>query len=104
MIFDEATSMLDIEGKKAIYSIIKKLKNKIMDFQGQDVFVAIQQAIQYKTTIYKAKVIMSNERLIISDGENQDFIVELQYLENVDVEGDTIDLEMSNCIKISLDC
>ncbi len=28
IIFDEATSMLDIEGKKAIYSIIKKLKNK----------------------------------------------------------------------------
>jgi hypothetical protein len=83
---------------------IKKLKNKIMDFQGQDVFVAIQQAIQYNTTIYKAKVIVSNERLIISDGENQDFIVELQYLENVDIEGNTIDLEMSNCIKISLDC
>ena len=76
---------------------IKKLKNKIMDFQGQDVFVAIQQAIQYNTTIYKAKVIVSNERLIISDGENQ-------YLENVDIEGNTIDLEMSNCIKISLDC
>jgi len=55
-------------------------------------------------TIYKAKVIVSNERLIISDGENQDFIVELQYLENVDIEGNTIDLEMSNCIKISLDC
>jgi len=28
IIFDEATSMLDIEGKKAIYSIIRKLKSK----------------------------------------------------------------------------
>jgi len=28
IIFDEATSMLDIEGKKAIYSLIKKLKAK----------------------------------------------------------------------------
>lgn len=28
IIFDEATSMLDIEGKKAIYAIIKKLKSK----------------------------------------------------------------------------
>lgn len=83
---------------------IKKLKDKIVGFQGQDVFIAIGQAIQYNTTIYKAKIIVSRERLIISDEDMQEFIVDLKYLESVDIEGDTIELEMSNCIKISLDC
>lgn len=82
---------------------IEKLKNKIIEFEGQDVFIALQQAIQYHITIYKAKIITSKEKLIISDEQQQDFIIELQYLENVDIDGNSIDLEMSNCIKITLD-
>lgn len=82
---------------------IEKLKNKITEFKGQDVFIALQQSIQYHTTIYKAKVIISNEKLIISDEENQDFIIELHFLEKVNIDGNIIDLEMSNDIKITLD-
>lgn len=82
---------------------IKKLKNKIVEFENQDVYIELQQAIQYHITILKAKIIVSNEKLIISDEEHQDFIIELQYLENVDVDGDAIYMEMSNDLKITLD-
>ena len=82
---------------------IEKLKNKIIEVQGQDVFIALQQSIQYHTTICKAKIIISNEKLIISDEKNQDFIIELQFLEKVNIDGNIIDLEMSNFIKITLD-
>lgn len=82
---------------------IEQLKSKIVEFQNQDVFIEIQQSIQYYITIYKAKIIVSNEKLIISDERNQDFIIELQYLEDIDIDDNTIDLEMSNFIKITLD-
>lgn len=82
---------------------IEKLKEKITEFENQDVFIELQEAIQYHFTIYKAKIIASNEKLVISDEKEKDFIIELQYLEDIEIEGNTIDLEMSNNIKITLD-
>lgn len=82
---------------------IQKLKNKIIEFQNQDVYIELQQAIQYHITIKNAKVIVSNEKLIISDEQHQDFIIELQYLEDIEIDGNTIYIEMSNDIKITLD-
>lgn len=82
---------------------IKKLRNKIVEYQNRDVFVLLQNSIQYHITICNAKIIISNEKLIISDEKNQDFIIELQYLEKVIINGNMIDLEMSTCIKITLD-
>lgn len=82
---------------------IEKLKEKITEFENQDVFIEIQGALQYHFTIYKAKIIASNEKLVISDEKEKDFIIELQYLEDIEIEGNTIDLEMSNNIKITLD-
>lgn len=82
---------------------IEKLKEKITEFENQDVFIEIQGAIQYHTTIYKVKIITSQERLIISDEKEQDFIFELYYLDSVKIEDNTIYLIMSNEIKITLD-
>lgn len=82
---------------------IQKLKEKIIEFENQDIFIEIQEAIQYHITIYQAKIIVSNEKLIISDQQHQDLMIELQYLEDVRIEGNTIDLEFSNFIKITLD-
>lgn len=82
---------------------IEKLKEKIKEFENQDIFIEIQEAIQYHITIYQAKIIVSNEKLIISDQQHQDLMVELQYLEDVRIEGNSIDLEFSNFIKITLD-
>lgn len=82
---------------------IEKLKEKITEFENQDVFIEIQEAIEYHFIIYQAKIIASNEKLVISDEKEKDFIIELQYLEDIEIEGNTIDLEMSNNIKITLD-
>lgn len=82
---------------------IQKLKTKILEYQGQDVFVKLENAIQFYTTIYNAQVIISNQKLIISDQKQQDFIVELFYIEDVKIEGDSIYLELSNDLNITLD-
>lgn len=82
---------------------IKKLKEKIKEFENQDVFIKLENAIQYYTTINNAKIIVSDEKLIISDEKEQDFIVELHYLDEIDENGNTIYLEMTNDLKITLE-
>lgn len=82
---------------------IQKLKEKIKKLENQDVYIELEQSIQYHTTINKAKIIVSDEKLIISDEKEQDFIVELHYLEEIEENGNTIYLELSNDLKITLE-
>ena len=82
---------------------IQKLKEKIKKLENQDVYIELEQSIQYHTTINKAKIIVSDEKLIISDEKEQDIIVELHYLEEIAENGNTIYLELSNDLKITLE-
>lgn len=82
---------------------IQKLKTKIPEYQGQNVFVKIENSIQYHTIICNAQVIISNQKLIISDQQQQDFILELFYIEDVSIDGTSICLELSNDLEITLD-
>lgn len=82
---------------------IQKLKEKIKKLENQDVYIELEQSIQYHTTINKAKIIVSDEKLIISDEKEQDFIVELHYLEEIEENGNTIYLELSNDLKVALE-
>lgn len=83
---------------------INKLKGKIKDFKSKDIFIKIENAIQYYTTIQNAKVIASDQKLIISDQKKQDLIIELFYLDNIKIDGNTICMELSNDLGITLDC
>ncbi len=82
---------------------IEKLKKLITDFQDEAIYIELENALIYHTTILNSKIIVSDERLFISDGNKQDFIVELHYLDSIDTNGNTIYLEMSNDIRITLD-
>ena len=82
---------------------IKKLKEKMKEFENQDIFIKLENAIQYHTTINNANIIVSDEKLIVSDKQEQDFIIELHYLEELEEDGNTIYLNMSNELRITLD-
>lgn len=82
---------------------IQKLKEKIKKLENQDVYIELEQSIQYHTTINKAKIIVSDEKLIISDEKEQDFIVELHYLDEVEENENTTYLNMSNELRITID-
>ena len=82
---------------------IEKLKKIITDLQDEDIYIELQNALIYHTTILNAKIIVSNERLFISDGNKKDFIAELHYLDSIDVNGNTIYLNMTNDVRITLD-
>ena len=83
--------------------LIEKLRDKIIEYQGQDVFVKLENSIQFYTTICNAQIIISDQKLVISDQKKQDFIVELFYIEDVKIEGNTIYLQLSNDLNIILD-
>ena len=82
---------------------IEKLKKLITDLENEDIYIEIENALIYHTTILNAKIIVSNERMIISDGEKQDFIIELHYLDYIDINENTVYLNMTNDIRITLD-
>lgn len=82
---------------------IQKLKEKMKEFENQNTYIEIEQSLQYHTTINNASIIVSDEKLIISDKKEQDFIIELHYLDEVEENGNTIYLEMSNNLRITLD-
>lgn len=82
---------------------IKKLKEKMKEFENQDIFIKLENAIQYHTTINNANIIVSDEKLIVSDKQEQDFIIELHYLEELEEDGNTIYIEMSNDLTITLE-
>ena len=83
--------------------IIEELKQKMIDFEDEDVYIELENAIQYHTTIKNAKIIVSDEKLIISDEKEKDFIIELHYLCNVEINDNTVYLELTNDIRITLD-
>lgn len=82
---------------------IQKLRDKIAEYQNQDVFVKLENSIQFYTTICNAQIIISDQKLVISDQKKQDFIVELFYIEDVKIEGNSIYLQLSNDLNIILD-
>lgn len=82
---------------------IQKLKEKIKELENQDIYIELEQSIQYHTTINNASIIVSDEKLIISDRKEQDFIVELQYLDEVEENENTTYLNMSNELRITID-
>ena len=83
--------------------LIEKLRDKIAEYQNQDVFVKLENSIQFYTTICNAQIIISDQKLVISDSKQQDFIIELYYLEDVKIEGNSIYLQLSNDLNIILD-
>lgn len=83
--------------------LIEKLRDKIAEYQGQDVFVKLENSVQFYTTICNAQIIISDQKLVISDQKKQDFIVELFYIEDVKIEGNSIYLGLSNDLNITLD-
>ena len=82
---------------------IQKIKEKIKELENKDIYIELEQSIQYHTTINNASIIVSDEKLIISDRKEQDFIVELQYLDEVEENENTKYLNMSNELRITID-
>ena len=81
---------------------VSQLKVKFEDFDNADVYIQLDSAIQFHCIIRQAKVIVSDDKLIISNGQENDIIFELFYLEKIKIEGNNIFMEMSNDLEITL--
>lgn len=84
--------------------IIETIKNKIEEFQDSEVYVEFENAIQYQTTIKNCKIIVSDQKLILSDEEKKDLIIELYYISELEVYESTIKMIMENDLTITITC
>lgn len=84
--------------------IVEKIKSKVEEFQNSEVYVEIENAIQYQTTIKNCKIIVSDQKLILSDEEKKDLIIELYYISELEVFESTIKMVMENDLTITITC
>lgn len=82
---------------------IEKIRSKLKEFENEDIYVEIEGALQYNITIENAKILISNQKIFITNEKEQDFIIELYYLDCADIENNIIIMKMTNDIKIILD-
>lgn len=84
--------------------IVEKIKTKVEEFQNSEVYVEFENAIQYNTTIKNCKIIVSDQKLILSNEENKDLIIELYYISDLEIYESTIKMVMENDITITITC
>lgn len=82
---------------------IEKIRSKIREFENEDIYVEVEGALQYNVTIKNAKTLISNQKIFITNEKEQDFIIELYYLDFVEIENNSLIMNMLNDIKITLD-
>lgn len=84
--------------------IVEKIKTKVEEFQNSEVYVEFENAIQYNTTIKNCKIIVSDQKLILSNEENKDLIIELYYISDLEIYESTIKMVMENDLTITITC
>lgn len=82
---------------------IERIRSKIKEFENEDIYVEVEGALQYNIIIKDAKILISNQKIFITNEKEQDFIIELYYLDFVEIENNSLIMNMLNDIKITLD-
>ena len=82
---------------------IEKIRSKIKEFENEDIYVEVEGALQYNIIIKNTKILISNQKIFITNEKEQDFIIELYYLDFVEIENNSLIMNMLNDIKITLD-
>lgn len=82
-----------------------ELKEKIKEFNEKDIYIELKNAIDYHFIIKNAKILISREKLFITDERDENLIIELYYLDDVKINLHTnsVYLYMSNDLEIVLD-
>ena len=58
---------------------VKNLKKLLKDFEGKDVLLEFQNSIYFYTSIKKATFFVCNDFLVISNGEDITYVIDLGY-------------------------
>ena len=65
---------------------VEKLKNALLkDYKNKDIIVILEGFIKTYIIIKNSKILINNQTLILTDGKQQEFIIDLDYVYNIDV-------------------
>ena len=80
-----------------------KIRKYFKELNDDNIFVSVEGALKFHMIINNAKVLVGNEEIFITDEEDNSLLLELHYLENVDIEENIMCLEMYNDLIITFD-
>ena len=65
---------------------VEKLKNALLkDYKNKDIIVILEGFIKTYIIIKNSKILINNQTLILTDGKQQEIIIDLDYVYNIDV-------------------
>lgn len=65
---------------------VEKLKKALLkDYKNKDIIVILEGFIKTYIIIKNSKILINNQTLILTDGKQQEFIIDLDYVYNIDV-------------------
>ena len=65
---------------------VEKLKKALLkDYKNKDIIVILEGFIKTYIIIKNSKILINNQTLILTDGKQQEIIIDLDYVYNIDV-------------------
>ena len=65
---------------------VEKLKKALLkEYKNKDILVILEGFIKTYIIIKNSKILINNQTLILTDGKQQEFIIDLDYVYNIDV-------------------
>ncbi len=65
---------------------VEKLKKALLkEYKNKDILVMLEGFIKTYIIIKNSKILINNQTLILTDGKQQEIIIDLDYVYNIDV-------------------
>ena len=65
---------------------VEKLKKALLkEYKNKDILVILEGFIKTYIIIKNSKILINNQTLILTDGKQQEIIIDLDYVYNIDV-------------------
>ena len=65
---------------------VEKLKKTLLkEYKNKDILVILEGFIKTYIIIKNSKILINNQTLILTDGKQQEIIIDLDYVYNIDV-------------------
>lgn len=75
---------------------LKKIEKCLKNFENQITYIEMTGAVNYFIKIRKAKILISREILVISDGKQKNFIIDLFHYDNLKIQNGAVIIEFDN--------
>lgn len=81
---------------------LKILEKQLKSFENQITYIEMMGAVSYFIKIRKAKILISREMIVISDGSQKNFVLDLFHYDNLKIQNKSVIIEFDNDLKFRI--